>query len=170
MSFVSRIVAIAVVGLGLAAGSSPGWTQEITPTQLAAGLDVVKSAKISLGFDALLPQLAARVEDRLIRVRPDLHAQIISVVEATALKLVDRRAELDSDVARVWSKQFSEDELKTIAAFYKTAAGLKFSALAGPAGQLQQGMVAAVQQWSDRVGAELLDKSREALKAQGIQF
>jgi hypothetical protein len=170
MSFVTKIVGIAVVGLGLAAGSSPTWAQEITPTQLSAGLEVVKNAGISRGFDALLPQIAARVEDRLIRIRPDLHTQITTVVEATAVKLIDRRAELDNDVARVWAKQFGEDELKTIAAFYKTPAGQKFAGLAGPAGQLQIDMGTAVQQWSDRVGAELLDKSKEVLKAQGVQL
>ena len=167
MSLIAKFVRTALVGIALAAGSSYASAQEITPSQLAAALDVVKNAKASRGFDNILPSLAAQVEDRLIRTRPDLHQQITTAVEATALKLAGRRNDLDDAAARVWAKAFTEDELKTIAAFYKTSAGQKFAEVGG---QVYADTLAAVQQWQDRIGAELLDKSREELKNEGIQF
>ena len=170
MSPIAKFVRTALVAVAVAAGASCASyasAQEITPSQLAAALDVVRTSKTSQGFDNVLPSLAGQVENHLIRARPDLHTQITAAVEAMALKLADRRIDLDNDIARVWAKVYSEDELKTIAAFYKTPAGQKFLGL-GP--QVYNDTITAVKQWSDRVGAELLDKSREELKNEGIKF
>jgi uncharacterized protein len=167
MSLIANLVRTAIVGIALAAGPSLASAQEITASHLAAALDVVKSAKASRGFDNVLPNLAGQVEDRLIRARPDLHKEITTAVEAAALKLAARRNDLDNDVARVWAKSFSEDELKVIATFYKTEAGQKFAEVGG---QITGQTYEAVKGWSDRVGAELLDNSRAELKSAGIQF
>jgi hypothetical protein len=156
-----------VVGVALLAAPALASAQEISASHLAAALDVVKSAKASRGFDNVLPTLAAQVEDRLIRLRPDLHKEVISAVENAALKLAARRADLDNDVARVWAKHFDENELKTIAAFYKTDAGQKFADVGS---LVYAESIDAVSRWSDRLGEELLDKSKEELKSAGIQF
>jgi len=162
-------VCAALFALGLATGAAmqPAAADEIKPSQLAAALDAINAANIPQGFDNILPSMAARVEDSIIRVRPDLHTQITQTVEATALTLADRKGDLNNDIARIWAKVYSEDELKVIAAFYKTPAGKKLLAN-GP--KIAKDTLTAAQQWSDRVGAELLDKSREALKAQGVTF
>lgn len=167
MSFLANLVRATLVGIALAIAPSFASAQEISPSHLAAALDVVKSAKASRGFDNVLPTLAGQVEDRLIRQRPDLHKEITTAVENAALKLVARRNDLDNDVARVWAKHFDEDELKTIAAFYKTAAGQKFADVGS---LVYAETLDAVSHWSDRLGAELLDKSREEIKSAGIQF
>ena len=84
------------------------------------------SAKASRGFDNVLPLLSEKVQDEIIRLRPDLYKQITDVVQQEALKLVARRADLDNDVARIWAKAFTEEELNSITAFYKSPAGQKF--------------------------------------------
>ncbi len=167
MSYLSNLVRGGLVGLALLAAPSLASAQEISASHLAVALDVVKSAKASRGFDNVLPGLAAKVEDRLIRLRPDLHKEITTAVEAAALKLASRRADLDNDVARVWAKAFDEKELKTIADFYKTEAGQKFAEV-GPS--VYTGTLDAVQRWSDRLGEELLDNSKNELKAAGVDF
>jgi hypothetical protein len=170
MSFIGKFALAAVVGVSLLA-APPAFVsaqaQEISPSHLAIALDVVKSAKASRGFDNVLPVLAEQVENRLIRVRPDLHNQITETVEAVALKLASRRADLDADVARIWAKAFTEEELQTIATFYKSPAGQKFADV-GP--KVVTDSFQAVDQWSGRVGEELLEKSRDELKSKGVEF
>jgi hypothetical protein len=100
-------------------------------------------------------------------MRPDLHAQITEIVGAEALKLVNRRPELDTDIARIWAAQFSEEELNAITTFYKSPAGQKFFQI-GP--KVIADSLSAARAWSDRIREELLATSREALKAQGIEF
>ena len=167
MSLIGNFVRTAVFGIALAASSSYTSAQEVSASHLAVALDVVKSAKASRGFDNVLPQLAAQAQDRLIRIRPDMFKQIADTVEAVALKLAVRRNDLDTDVARVWAKHFSEEELQTIATFYKSAAGQKFADVGS---LVYAESLTAVQRWSDRVGDELIDNAKKELKSQGIDI
>ena len=89
------------------------------------------------------------------------------MVQQVALQLAPRRGDLNNDVARVWANAFSEDELKAITAFYTSPAGQKFLD-AGP--KVVTDSLQVVKGWSDRLTEELLEKSREALKQQGIEF
>ncbi len=157
-----RTVAVAAALVALPASSL--LAQEISPSHLAAALDVINATTAAASFDTRLPAIANEVTNRLIRARPDLHQEIADTVQAVALKLAVRRRELDQDVARVYAKAFSEDDLKAIAAFLKSPAGQKYQT-DGPA--VFRDTLQAVQAWSDRVGAELLDKTKEELKKQG---
>ena len=145
----------------------PGRADEITPEHMAAALEAVHSAKASKGFDNVLPLVSEKVQDQIIRLRPDLYRQITDTVQQQALKLIARRADLDNDVARIWANSFSEEELKSITAFYRSPAGLKFVDI-GP--KVIGDSLQAVRSWSDRVGEELIEKSRAELKKQGVEF
>jgi len=165
---ISRIfLGVAALVVTAMVAAAPGRADDITPSHMAAALEAVHSAKASKGFDNVLPLLSEKVQDEIIRLRPDLYKQITDVVQQEALKLVVRRADLDADVARIWANAFTEDELKSITAFYKSPAGLKFVDI-GP--QVVGSSLQAVKGWSDRVGQELLQKSREELKKQGVEF
>ncbi len=157
----------AIVAALVAVPASFASAQEISPSQLAAALDVINATTATASFDNRLPEIANEVTNRLIRARPDLHQEITDTVQAVALKLVARRRELDQDVARVYAKAFTEDELKSIAAFLNSPAGKKYQ-LDGP--KVFADTLQAVQSWSDRVGTEMLDKTREELKKQGHEL
>ena len=168
MPMIGRFIRSAALATLVAAGTaSVSLAQEISQSHLAAALAVVNATVATQSFDTRLPQIANEVANRLIRQRPDLHKEITDAVQATALKLAVRRKDLDVDVARVYAKTFSEDELKTIGAFLSSDAGKKYQT-EGP--KVFAETFDTVQRWSDRVGAELLDKSREELKRQGIEL
>jgi len=163
----SRIrIGLAAVAMVAALGGQVA-AQEPSQSHLDAALEAVKSAGAARGFDSVLPAIADRVKGRLIRVRPDLHQEISVTVEAVALQLIPRRNDLDAAVARVWARNFTEDELVTIAEFYKSPTGQKFAEI-GP--RVIQGSLKEVEGWSTRVGEELYEKSREELTKQGFEF
>ncbi|HMN87151.1 MAG TPA: DUF2059 domain-containing protein [Bauldia sp.] len=165
MRLVSRAVVIAFAAMTIA--SAPAPAQEISSSHLKAAMAAIASAKASRGFDLLLPALSEKVQGQLIRVRPDLHLQITDVVEAVALKLVPRRADLDNDIARIWAKAFTEEELVAIAAFFNSPAGQKYSETAP---RVIAESYQAAQNWSNRVEEEMLALARDELKKQGIEF
>ena len=150
-----------------AALSTPVAAQEVSQSHLEAAMVAVQSAGAARGFDSVLPALAERVKSRLIRIRPDLHELISTVVENVALTLTPRRVDLDRAVATVWARSFTEDELVTIAEFYKSQTGQKFADI-GP--RVIQDSLRSVESWSTRVGEELYEKSREALAREGYDF
>ncbi len=158
----------AVLAIGLMVGFvAAASAEEVTESHLQAAVAAVQAAKTSRGFDNLLPLMAQQTQNRLIRMRPDQHVLIGQVVDAEALDLVSRRAELDNDVARIWAKYFTEDELNAITTFYKSPAGAKLADI-GPkvVGETLQ----SVKGWSDRVGEEMFEKSRELLKKKGVDL
>ena len=81
-----RTVAVAAALVALPASSL--MAQEISPSHLAAALDVIHATTAAASFDTRLPQIANEVTNRLIRARPDLHQEIADTVQAVALKLV----------------------------------------------------------------------------------
>jgi hypothetical protein len=151
--------------IALAAG--PARADEITPEHLQAALDAVAASHLASNYDNVLPAVSESVQGQLIRLRPDLYQKISEVVQGVALTLVSRRADLNNDVARIWANAFTEDELKAITAFYQSPAGKKFLDL-GP--KVAADSVNALKGWSDRLTEELMEKSREALKQQGVEF
>jgi hypothetical protein len=165
-----RAAVVAAVATFAIAGTITAQAQtdeEISPSHLAAALDAVQNGPDSKRLDDILPGLSLQVQNQLIQLRPDLHKEITDAVEATALKLAARRRELNNDLARVWAKGFSEQELKAIAAFYKSDAGKKLAEI-GP--KVIGDSLQTTRQWSNRIAEELLEKSRDELKQRNVDF
>lgn len=158
---------VAAAGLAAALMAGPAAADEITPSHLAAARDAVTASQAEKQFNDLLFSISQQVQSDLINQRPDLYSQVTDAVGAVALQLVARKADLDNDIARIWANTFTEDELKAIAAFYKTPVGIKFID-AGP--QVFNQDLQAAKGWSDRVREELAEKSREELKKRGVDF
>lgn len=156
------LVMTAVVGL-----SAMSSAQEFSESQLDAARRASSSAPLSKDLDTVLPILVQRVQTRLISLRPDLHAEITAAVNDVALKLAARRADLDSAIALVWARMFTEDELNQIAEFYNSPVGKKFVEI-GP--EIGATTIQTVDNWSSRVGEELLDESRDELAKQGHEL
>jgi hypothetical protein len=168
MSFKRILFALVILGTGLAV--QPGAfaaNDEVTAAQIDLASKAIQASQTTRSFDNVLPNLADLTQNRLIQRRPDLHEEIANAVQAAALKLVPRRTDLDRDVARIWAKAFTEDELKEIVAFYTSPAGKKLVTI-GP--KVAADSMNALKGWSDRVGEELYDKAREELKKQGYDF
>jgi len=160
-----RAIVLAVAVLALLPGMSYG--QAISESHLNAAKQAVAAAKASRSFDNVLPLLSEQTQNRLILVRPDLHSEIAEVVEKLALTMVSRRDELDNDIARVWARAFTEEELETIRLFYLSSAGIKLADI-GP--QVINDSFQAAKGWSDRIGAELFEKAQAELVARGFEF
>ena len=140
---------------------------EFTKTHLAAALDVVVATQSAKTLDQFLPAIAQQTQAKLIQIRPDLFKQIGDVVQTTALQLAARRSDLDNSIARIWAQNFTEDELKAIAAFYKSPTGSKL-ATKGP--ETLAAYPAAVQAWSGKLQDEMMQTSLDEMKKRGIDF
>jgi hypothetical protein len=127
MKFSFKVAAI-VIGMGLAAGSwsANAFAQEISESHLSAARDAMTSARTTERFDSILPRIAAEAKAELIRNRPDQEAKLTELVDEVAISLASRRGDLETEVATVFAKAFSEEELTEIAAFYNSETGKKF--------------------------------------------
>jgi hypothetical protein len=154
-----RFAAATIVLSGIAFGSAGA--QEVTDEQIKAARAAITALGITNQFDGILPNLAEQLKSTMIQANPDLQEAISSSVDAQALALAPRRADLEREAAVTYAKAFSVDELKAIADFYNSPAGKKL---------LKDGPIAtrelykAADIWSQGVSRDLANQSASALQ------
>jgi hypothetical protein len=173
----NRILAAALLGLGVFATSMPLAAQEAapavqaTPAQLpvqepsAAETELARKLMDLTGtrrsFDELLPNLAERAKTTFIRTNPQMQLGIIEVVDRVALEMVEKRADLDKSIARIWAIAFTEDELKALVEFYGSDTGKKFAALQP---RILGVEMSQANKWAESVSEQIGRRVREELQ------
>jgi uncharacterized protein len=115
------VAALAFSSLALTSAKA----QEISESHLNAARAAIAATDATDQFDNILPNAAELLRAELLRKDPNLLDQINTVVTDKTIVLAGRRADLETEAARVYARVFTEDELKAIAAFYETPAGKK---------------------------------------------
>ncbi|MCC6983223.1 MAG: DUF2059 domain-containing protein [Bauldia sp.] len=153
----------------VAAGSlsAPAKAQDISESHLRAALAVIAAQPAFEDFNGILPRLVGEVAGRLTLQRLDLYKEISAASMDVGLQLAARRSDLNNDLARIWARAFTEEELTAIAAFFQSPAGRKLSEL-GP--QMIESSNQAAQTWAERLGEELLQRTVAELQSRGIQL
>lgn len=119
-----RIAAATIVLSGLAFGSAAR-AQEVSEEQLKAARAAMDAIGATTQYDNILPGLAERLKAGLIQDSPNYQDVISATVDAQALALAPRRADLEKEAALTYAKAFSVEELKAIADFYNSDVGKK---------------------------------------------
>ncbi len=164
MTSIARIFA-AVMPMLLVLGSINAHAQEeFTKSHLQAAAEVIKVAHAADGFDEILPVMAEQTKALFIRSNPALTREIEEATTKVALKMAQRRPELDRTLEEIWARRFSEKELRSISAFYTTPVGKK---LAEQSADIIALSVGAAKQWGDTMSSEMVTLVREELKKQG---
>ncbi len=124
-----------IAGLGKAAAASilisglvfgtAARAQEISAEHIAAAKQAITALGVTDRFDNILPGLAERLKSELIQSSPNVEDQITATVDAKALELAPRRADLEREAALTYARAFSVEELKAISSFYSSDAGKK---------------------------------------------
>ena len=140
--------------------------QEISEDHLQAAKSAIKAIGSTRQFDNILPGMAASAKTSLIGNRPDLQAEITEIVDNVAIELAPRRGDLEDEIARVYAKVFSEDELNAIADFYSSETGKK---LIKETPILAREIQGAAKVWSTGLGRDLNKTVREKMAEAGLQ-
>ncbi len=145
-SLAAGVAAVVVSSFGQA------MAQEPTESHLAAARDVIAAVGATDAYDAILPAAAQALKSEMINKDPNLQDIIIATVDESTLTLASRRRDLELEAARAYAKIFTEEELKTIAAFYQSPVGLKFKSEAPFA---VREVTKAAQIWQNGVARDL---------------
>lgn len=142
---------IAVAAFALLA-FAPAQAQEIGESHLAAARSAVNAIESTDQFDNILLNAATQVKADLIGNNPNLQTEISDMVDEAALGLAPRRNDLENEIARVYAKLFTEQELTQIAEFYGSEAGKKLLRQ-GPLATRE--MLAAAEVWTNGIVRDL---------------
>nr|WP_136657487.1 DUF2059 domain-containing protein [Nitratireductor sp. XY-223] len=147
----------AAIGLGTSAQA-----QEPTEEHLAAARAAINAINATDQFDAILPNAAQNLKTSLIQTAPNLQEVISVTVDETAIEMAGRRADLEREAALIYARNFTEQELTDIQAFYNSDSGKKLLEL-GPIATRQ--LLQAAEVWSNGISRDLAVATDEALRA-----
>ncbi|BDA85120.1 hypothetical protein Sa4125_26620 [Aureimonas sp. SA4125] len=150
---------LALTAAGLMA-IAPARAQDASPEHLAAARAAVSAIDSTDQFDNILMNAATQIKADLIGNNPNIQSEISDMVDDRALALAPRRADLENEVARIYARLFTEQELSAIAAFYQSDAGKKLIAQ-GPVASRE--VMSAADVWSNGIVRDLRSSAAEGM-------
>ncbi|EJF80605.1 hypothetical protein MCO_00119 [Bartonella sp. DB5-6] len=115
-------VAILVINVGMV------YAQGVSDQHLDSARKAISAIRATDQFDSFLPSAAHDLKNELINDDPNLATSISDIVDKQALALAKRRSDLEKEIAHVYAKYFTQEELDAITAFYSSDTGKKFLA------------------------------------------
>ena len=159
--FLARLAPV-MLACQLLAGAA--LAQQPTPAAVAVAREVVELKGGSAMFDPVIISMIEQTKAALMQTNPQLAKDLEAVGTQLRTEFVPRRSELMAEAAKLYANRFSEQELKDMAAFYKSPLGRKMI--------VQEPLVLDeafnyVQQWAPRVGEEVMNRFRAEMKKKG---
>ena len=120
----SRLAAASVALFMLA---SPVFAQQPqpSPSHLTVAREVAISSGMTRSFEAMTEPLLAQLQQMNV-TRPEIRSDLDQVVNQIRPELEQKKQVMVDKAAQAFASRLSEAELKDIAAFYKSAAGVRY--------------------------------------------
>lgn len=159
---------LAVTSFALFMLASPVFAQQAQPS--ASHLSVAREVAISSGmtrsFDAMAEPLLAQLQQMNV-TRPEIKQDLEEVVTLIRPEVDQRKQLMVDNAARAFAARMTEAELKEIAAFYKSPAGVKYV-------QSQPGVLDDVVRdlavWTQQTAEFIMTRAREEMGKRGHQL
>src|SRR6266568_9362136 len=133
MKSLSRILSAAGLALGLALAGAPAWAQQpaapplkqASPAAIAAAKEILAMKNASAMYASAVPNLVEQTKNVLLQSNLNYQKDLNEVSVIVAKNLAGREKEIGEGMAQIYANEFTEQELKDLAAFYKSPLGKK---------------------------------------------
>lgn len=144
--------------------AAPAGAQQPTPAavELARQLIVLKGGAPL--YESVIPGVIEQAKNIYMQQNPMLQKDLDATAAALRTEFEPRKAELLTEVAKLYAARFTEQELKDVLAFYQTPVGKKM--LAEEPKVIDQSMTLA-QSWGNHFSDEVMAKFRDEMKKRG---
>ncbi len=161
---ISRLAATSVA-LFMLAGPAFAQTQP-SPSHLALARDVAISSGMSRSFDAMSEPFLQQLQQMNV-TRPEIRTDLEQVVAMLRPEVEQQKQKMIDNAARAFASRLTEAELKDVATFYKSPAGVKYV-------QIQPGVlddiVRDLASWSQQTAQFVMTRAREEMSKRGHQL
>ena len=165
-----NVLLAAGAALGLMLGSAVAQTTPAKPPSAAAlgyAKEILASKNVSVIYQGAVPGLVQRTRDVLLQSNLNYQKDLDEVALQVAKDFAGREKEIGEEMARIYASTFTEQELKDLAAFYKSPLGVKVIAQEPVAfNQARQYM----DQWAQKFAEEINGKFRAEMKKRGKEI
>jgi hypothetical protein len=115
-------------------------------------------------FDPVIISVVEQTKAALVQTNPQLTKDLNDVAAQLRTEFIPKRDELMTQAAKLYADRFSEQELKDMLTFYKSALGKKMIAVEP---QVLDETFNYVQQWGQRVSEDVMNRFRAEMKKKG---
>lgn len=162
-----RISRLAATSAALFMLASPAFAQaQPSASHLALARDVAVSSGMTRSFDAMVEPFLDQLQQMNV-TRPEIKQDLTQVVTQLRPELEQQKQKMIDNAARAFATRLSEAELREIAAFYKSPAGVKYV-------QVQPGVLDDVVRdlavWTEQTGQFVMTRAREEMGKRGHQL
>jgi hypothetical protein len=127
MKSLSRILSAAGLALGLALTGAPAGAQSPAPSPaaIAAAKEILALKTVNTMYANVIPTLVQRTKDVLLAANLNYQKDLTEVAPIVAQNLAGREQEIGDGMAKIYARDFTEQELKDLITFYKSPLGKK---------------------------------------------
>jgi hypothetical protein len=162
--FVAGTLRAGAMALALASLPLVAQAQQPLPPHMQLARDVVEASGATRAFDTVIPGMLQQAYSMFVQQNPDLQKPLQEAVAAIRPDLDGRRNEIRDIVALVYTKRFTEPELKDLLAFYRSSTGKKF---VGEIPSVLEEAFARTQEWGGKLSEDVVARLRVEMKKRG---
>ena len=182
MKSLSRILSAAGLALGLALTGAPAEAQQknapapapaaaplksASPAAIAAAKEILAMKNASAMYANAVPNLVEQTKNVLMQSNLNYQKDLNEVAVIVAKNLAGREKEIGDGMAQVYANEFTEQELKDLVAFYKSALGQKL--LTSEPRAIQFSM-SYMNQWAQNFAEQVNAQFRAEMRKRGKQI
>ena len=170
MKSLSRILSAACLALGLALTALPAAAQQpkpASPAAIAAAKEILAMKNAGAMYAQAVPNIVQQTKDQLMQTNLNYQKDLNEVAVIVAQKLSDREKEIGDGMANIYANEFTEQELKDLVTFYKSALGQKLLATEPRAIQQSMGFM---NQWAQQFAETVNGEFRAEMRKRGKQI
>jgi len=163
----SAFLLITAAAPAVHAQTAGGSAAQIDPARLQAAKELLKVTKADRNMAAILPMMLKQLRAMMPPLGPDAQKARDEVMDEVEKQFKGRTGEVIDKIAVLYARRFTVEEMRAVAAFYRTRPGQKF--VAALPELATEGMKIG-QQWGRQIGLEAQRKIREEMAKRGYKL
>lgn len=163
-SALAGLAVAAAVAIAPAAAQAPAPLPNPPAASVALAKEIVAAKQGNAFYQGAVTGLATQVKDAFERDHLDKQKDLNEVAQKVIADLKGRENEIGDILAKVYASNFTEQELKDLANFYKTPLGKKVIENEPKAMEQSMGFI---NEWSQKFVEEITQRFRAEMKKRG---
>jgi hypothetical protein len=162
-----RYVIAGIYVLGLCFVAAPAASQHAPADALPVARELITVMRATDQFKLIFPTIMQSLKPAIVQGRPQIEKDIDAMMPVLLEGVNSRINEITDQMAGVYARTFTVDEMHQLIAFYQTPVGQK---LLEKLPTLVQESMSIGQAWGRRLATELRDSMVDALRKKGHQL
>jgi uncharacterized protein len=178
MNTLSKLLLSAGLVLGAAAATLPAMAQQpaapaerpikpATPAAIGYAKEILQMKNAQAMYANAIPNMVQRVKDSLLSSNLNYQKDLNEVAVVVAQQNAGRDKEIGEQMAKIYASDFTEAELKDLAAFYKSPLGQKLLQMEP---QSISASVNYMQQWAQQFAEQVNGQFRAEMRKRGKEI